>query len=85
MVAMHKLNDEMQVQHLFNERNILRHLWKVFKRNSMLGSLGVNPNLVQNEEEAPVFFFPRLYYTFASDLHANFVFEHIHGLNLFTF
>lgn len=51
----------------------------------MLGSLGVNPNLVQEEDTEPVFFFPRLYYTFASELHANFVFEHIHGLNLFTF
>ena len=33
MVAMHKLTDEMQVQHLFNERDILRHLWKVYMKS----------------------------------------------------
>ena len=30
-------------------------------------------------------FFPRLYKTFASETHANFVFEYVHGTNLFNF
>ena len=67
MVELQELSKQKQIEHLFNERDILSRLQE------------------QREQDLAASCFPKLYATFKSKMHVNFLMEPIEGITLFEF